>query len=433
MDGLTQMHSPSEPRLERTIDEIPEEQLDHDLAEARRLLRDGDREGAVRQTLETLNKGGIGMMTLAEFRSILDAAGRDDIASKIREQMLGVLDTVEKDKIERPQELAHAAMIRLELDDVVGAERCAANAFAAAPTDHKLLFLFTLAMLKADTFALHRLNPEPALAGVENAVALLTSLASMLGNFGHDDDALALLDSCERHCNTPADRTRIDSLRAGLTDQDLAIDQRTMATGIFDHFAESYDQKLAHLGNNGPEIIAEALQILGLPADGSRDILDAGCGTGLCAPYLRPYARHLHGLDLSIPMLEKCRAKDSFDLLTRTDLAVRDTFPQGDFDLAVSGDVLVYFGALDTVFANIFDILRPGGRFIFTVEEAPTPAPARGYGYTPSGRNHHSEGYIRDVLARTGFGTVDLMHRDTLRFEFGNPIAGLAMSACKPV
>ena len=36
----------------------------------------------------------------------------------------------------------------------------------------------------------------------------------------------------------------------------------------------------------------------------SLDVLDAGCGTGLCGPLVAPYARRLTGVDLSAGMLE---------------------------------------------------------------------------------------------------------------------------------
>ena len=40
------------------------------------------------------------------------------------------------------------------------------------------------------------------------------------------------------------------------------------------------------------------------------DILDAGCGTGLCGPLLAPYARRLVGVDLSDGMLKHAREKN---------------------------------------------------------------------------------------------------------------------------
>ena len=43
----------------------------------------------------------------------------------------------------------------------------------------------------------------------------------------------------------------------------------------------------------------------GLDASRSLDVLDAGCGTGLCGPLVAPYARRLVGVDLSEAMLAR--------------------------------------------------------------------------------------------------------------------------------
>ena len=43
----------------------------------------------------------------------------------------------------------------------------------------------------------------------------------------------------------------------------------------------------------------------GVEASRSLDVLDAGCGTGLCGPLVAPYARRLVGVDLSERMLAR--------------------------------------------------------------------------------------------------------------------------------
>ena len=61
----------------------------------------------------------------------------------------------------------------------------------------------------------------------------------------------------------------------------------------FDNFAKSFDAKLASLDYRVPKWVGEAVtRLLGAP-DRRQGILDIGCGTGLCDPYLRPYARYL--------------------------------------------------------------------------------------------------------------------------------------------
>jgi predicted TPR repeat methyltransferase len=67
----------------------------------------------------------------------------------------------------------------------------------------------------------------------------------------------------------------------------------------FDAIADDFDDRLVRrLAYQGPERLA-ALLSGEIAADGALRVLDLGCGTGLCASFLRPYARHLAGVDLS--------------------------------------------------------------------------------------------------------------------------------------
>ena len=112
-------------------------------------------------------------------------------------------------------------------------------------------------------------------------------------------------------------------------------------------FAASFESKLAKLvvscagacrGNAGRS---------GLVPSKSLDVLDAGCGTGLCGPLVAPYARRLTGVDLSAGMLAQAKEKNVYDELVKGELTeyLRDS--SAAFDLIVSADTLVYFGGLD--------------------------------------------------------------------------------------
>jgi predicted TPR repeat methyltransferase len=72
---------------------------------------------------------------------------------------------------------------------------------------------------------------------------------------------------------------------------------------VFDRFSRTFEAKLAKLEYRAPDLVVGSLAATGVPPDGSRQILDLGCGTGLCGPLLRPYAAHLVGVDLSTGML----------------------------------------------------------------------------------------------------------------------------------
>ena len=54
--------------------------------------------------------------------------------------------------------------------------------------------------------------------------------------------------------------------------------------------------------------------------DGRDNILDVGCGTGLCGALLSPYARRLVGVDLSDRMLDQARERNIYDELVKGEL-----------------------------------------------------------------------------------------------------------------
>ena len=200
---------------------------------------------------------------------------------------------------------------------------------------------------------------------------------------------------------------------------------------LFDRLADGYDEHLRGLGYCVPELVAAALAgAIGTPRR-DLDVLDAGCGTGLCGAVLRPYARRLVGVDLSDAMLAKARARSLYDLLAVGELTAYLAARSRDLDLILIADTLVYFGDLGAVFDAAASALRPGGRLIFSVESAEAEAPAAGYRIGNHGRYGHAEAYLRDRLAAAGLEVV-LVDRDTLRQEVGRAVEGLVVVARSP-
>ena len=201
---------------------------------------------------------------------------------------------------------------------------------------------------------------------------------------------------------------------------------------VFDDFAATFDRQLASLNNSGPRRIAEALAEEGLTPTGGLDVLDAGCGTGLCGPILRPYAGRLIGVDLSEQMLQKARQRGIYDELTAAELTAFIAARPETYDLIVSADTLVYFGELEPVLTAARSSLRPGGRFVFTLErmEAP-PDDSLGYRLNRHGRYTHSPDYVDGCLSRCGLRLLRSKSVD-LREQAGRPVGGLLVTAARP-
>src|SRR4249919_1981082 len=88
----------------------------------------------------------------------------------------------------------------------------------------------------------------------------------------------------------------------------------------FDSFAASFESKLARLSYRAPALVAAMLEDSGLERSGGLDVLDAGCGTGLCGALVAPFARRLVGVDLSQGMLEHAKSKNVYHSLVKAEL-----------------------------------------------------------------------------------------------------------------
>jgi len=197
---------------------------------------------------------------------------------------------------------------------------------------------------------------------------------------------------------------------------------------IFDTFAASFDIKLAYLHYRLPDMLTDIVaKSYGAPQT-DLDVLDVGCGTGLCGPKLRPYARRLVGVDLSPNMLNQARERHCYDQLNEAELSAHLKAHVSAYDLIVAADTLCYLGELTGVFAATSASLRAGGRLFFSVELLAVPQ--EGYRLDLHGRYTHSEAYIRSSLKQSRLTVTGIMQAD-LRLETGKPVAGLLVSAVK--
>jgi predicted TPR repeat methyltransferase len=192
-----------------------------------------------------------------------------------------------------------------------------------------------------------------------------------------------------------------------------------LVAAIFDNAAGRFDQMLVgNLKYQGPTAIVKALEPH-LPQVGrGLDVLDIGCGTGLCGPLLKPYARRLDGIDLSAKMVEQAKARGCYDRLAVGDFIamLRNVAPES-YDLIVAADVLVYVGALDDTFGGAARALRPGGLFAFSVEKGSGGS----FSLSPASRYRHDPEYVARLAASAGFALRH--HADAvLRFESGKPV-----------
>lgn len=195
---------------------------------------------------------------------------------------------------------------------------------------------------------------------------------------------------------------------------------------VFDSYAGSFDASLEKLHYRAPELVAQAVQQMhGAPA-ANLAVVDAGCGTGLCAPLLRPWAAHLAGCDLSVGMLQRAEQRGGYDVLHKAELTHYLQTQPGRFDLVISADTLCYFGNLHEVLAAAACALRPGGGVVFTVEAM--PGGQDDFRLEGSGRYRHAAAHVEACLAAAGFGAVRI-EPIVPRREAGQDVQGWLASA----
>jgi len=107
-----------------------------------------------------------------------------------------------------------------------------------------------------------------------------------------------------------------------------------------------------------------------------KTVLDVGCGTGLCGPLFKIMSTTLVGVDLSSEMVEHARARGVYDELLVEEITVsfsrysdkKNKTLFRSVGLIVAADVFVYSGELEGVFQNSARALKRGGWFAMTLE-----------------------------------------------------------------
>ncbi|MCX4244192.1 tetratricopeptide repeat protein [Paraliomyxa miuraensis] len=352
-----------------------------------------------------------------------------------RDEVLAALD--------RALALAEASGLRTP--DVANLHNARGNALQADGRIDDTIACYRQAVALDSTFSEAHLNLGRALARnlqIEDAIdplrhalelrpddlPIYKQLALALRRLQRFDEATAVYQAW--HERDPSDpiAAHMANVRGDEAPPERATDEYVQRE--FDDFAEQFDDVLVNkLQYQGPKLIADAIERSALADRRDLDVLDAGCGTGLCAPFLRPRARRLVGIDLSRGMLARARQRGVYDELIEAELTAAVEAKTAAFDLIAAADVFIYFGELDRLVRGFRGALRPGGALVFTAETSDDEE--RGWALNDGGRYAHHPAYLRRVLEIAGFEVREMVE-DRIRFELGTPALGWVLTAFVP-
>jgi len=305
------------------------------------------------------------------------------------------------------------------------AARALTRALKMQPGDRQSAFLLADLRLQAGDAAGAAAVWRPVFAARPGDADIRLRAATQLAHFGAREAARDFVAEAEPLHEDPAEFAFMAAAITGEAPPPLP-DAGYIAR-FFDRTAAHFDASLAGVQYRGPEVLAEGLAALGLVPGASLRVLDTGCGTGLAAKVLAPYAARIDGLDISPAILEEAEKTGAYTTLFTHDLA-RDPLPEpAAYDLVTAIDVLIYTGDTRAPLRTIAAGLKPGGRVFLTAEKS--DGPADGWELTPTGRYRHGEDDLRATLSETGFAPPDHFTEVTLRNEFRRPVTGFAVSA----
>lgn len=265
-------------------------------------------------------------------------------------------------------------------------------------------------LVEAETYFRSAVQLDP------NDVKTHLALARTLGEQGRHEEALACCGQAMRlHPDNPATRFALAALTGAGRPQTAP---REYVLDLFDHYTGVFDAHLLNkLGYRGPQLLRAAVGDLAGP--NTLDILDLGCGTGLCGEAFRDLARTLTGVDLSARMLAQARARGPYHRLIEGDLLGALNAGPESYDLILASDVFIYVGDLSAVFPAARRALRPGGRFVLLVEAHE----GEGFVLRTTMRFAHSLAYLRDLTRSAGLIELSVT-KAAFRKERGQDVEG---------
>ena len=173
----------------------------------------------------------------------------------------------------------------------------------------------------------------------------------------------------------------IDEGSINLTDDYLLASRKFMTTVYDGERMEVDEKKIVSSGDQ----LSFHYQLAGNYLDENDIVLDIACGNGYGARAVASKVKNIIGADIDEAVINKARelSKEYSNINFQVDDVTNLSFNDEIFDVVLSMETIEHVD-VNKYCAEIFRVLKPGGRFIMST-------PQNSYGHIPINSSHHTE------------------------------------------
>jgi len=251
---------------------------------------------------------------------------------------------------------------------------------------------------------------EQAIKAYLEAVEVSPDYSKAFANLGYLYNEIGDKENCRLAClkaqQLEPDNPQIKHMIAALGIEPLpdTADQQYIKD-LYKNYADHYDDHLSvTLKSKVPELIFDTTLKFLPNKTTDKVLLDLGCGTGICGQLFNQHVNKMMGVDLSEEMIEEARKKNSYCELTVSDITEYLNGNGKLFDIIISSDVLIYIGKLQAVFNGVYNALKDGGLFAFSIESSLSSDDD--FILDSTGRYKHNAKYISRIAELSGFSIL---------------------------
>ena len=305
-----------------------------------------------------------------------------------------------------------------------------ARALKARPDAQTLVVISMLQMTLLHDFDAAEKTARRAVAMSPDHVGALIQHGQALAAQGHEHKAAALLQAAlDKEPGNAMAAFFLEALRG--PEESALVSAPASAgappeyvRGLFDGFADRFDELMVGTLNYRTPRMMDRLLTQWLQKNRSEpmkpmQMMDAGCGTGLCGIWLARYRGRLTGVDLSRRMLLEAKERLVYDELIAADIVEELRKRPASLGLIAAADVMVYFGDLSSFFSAASAALQENGLLLFSVESTT----AGDYVLLPTRRFAHSLNYLIRLATLSGLA-ARVADESVLRLEKGAEVNG---------